>query len=120
LRWYACLGSTSVTIVGFVKGKLRIVSTASERNAGGRDVDAAIAKHIAEAFKAKYKSDPWTNKKARLKLFTAAEKAKKDLSPYGVTQAPVNIECLMDDRDFAMQLVRAVACPCVQHRCYVW
>ena len=44
----------SVTIVGFVKGKLRIVATACERNAGGRDLDAAIAKHIAAEFAAKY------------------------------------------------------------------
>lgn len=40
----------TATVVGFVKGKLRIVATACERNAGGRDLDAAIAKHIANEF----------------------------------------------------------------------
>lgn len=40
-----------------------------------------------------------------MKLMSAAEKAKKDLSPYGVTQCPINIECLMEDRDFSVNLV---------------
>jgi heat shock protein 4 len=40
----------SVTIVGFVVGKLRVISTAFERNAGGRDIDVAIARHFARQF----------------------------------------------------------------------
>jgi len=96
--------SFTVSIVGFVKGKLRIVATACERNAGGRDLDAAIARHIANEFQAKYRLDSWASKKSRMKLMSAAEKAKKDLSPYGVNQCPINIECLMEDRDFHMNL----------------
>lgn len=102
--------SFTVSVVGFVKGKLRIVATACERNTGGRDLDAAIARHIAAEFQAKYKLDAWANKKARMKLMSAAEKVKKDLSPYGVNQAPINIECLMEDRDFHTNLVRTVLC----------
>ena len=51
-----------------------------------------------------------------MKLMTAAEKAKKDLSPYGVNQCPINIECLMEDRDFHCNLVCALPphlCVCV-------
>jgi len=42
--------------------------------------------------------------KVVLKLLTAAEKAKKTLSPAGVREARVNIECLMDDFDFNIVL----------------
>lgn len=43
------------------------------------------------------KQDPRTKPKALLKLLEAAEKAKKQLSPVGVTDAPMNIECLWED-----------------------
>lgn len=89
-----------VTAVSFVTGKLTVRSSTYDRNLGGRDFDAVIAKHIAEAFKAKYGDDPWENPKARMKLFVSAEKAKKTLSPVGVTEAPLSVECLMNDMDF--------------------
>lgn len=41
--------------------------------------------------------DPRTKPKALLKLLEAGEKAKKQLSPVGVTDAPINIECLWED-----------------------
>jgi hypothetical protein len=55
---------------------------------------------------AKYGLDAWAAKKARIKLITAAAKAKKDLSPHGVTHSSVSVECLMEDRDFSTKLVR--------------
>ncbi len=57
------------------------------------------------ASQAKYGHDAWANKKARVKLITAASKAKKDLSPYGVNHSSVSVECLMEDRDFSTKLV---------------
>merc|ERR1712238_330604 len=42
-----------------------------------------------------------------LKLLAAAEKAKKTLSPAGVREARVNLECLMDDFDFNVVLKAA-------------
>ena len=47
---------------------------------------------------------PLNFNQARLKLLAAAEKAKVSLSPYGVNQCPVSIECLMNDRDYSGQL----------------
>ena len=41
-----------------------------------------------------------------LKLQVAAEKAKKFLSPAGVPEAPVNVECLADDTDLNFKLQR--------------
>jgi heat shock protein 4 len=43
--------------------------------------------------------------KVRLKLLAAAEKAKKTLSPQGVTEARINLESLMDDFDFSIALL---------------
>jgi hypothetical protein len=42
--------------------------------------------------------------RCRLKLAEAAEKAKKTLSPAGVTEAAVNIECLMDELDLNVKV----------------
>jgi len=94
--------SFSVTIASYVTGKLTVVAAAHDRNLGGRNFDDLIAKKIAAAFKAKHGDDPFTNPKARMKLMDAAEKAKKTLSPAGVTEARISIECLMNDLDFNM------------------
>lgn len=49
--------------------------------------------------------DPRTKPKALLKLLDAAERAKKQLSPVGVSDAPINIECLWEDVSHALLLV---------------
>jgi len=97
-------GTFSCTIASFVTGKLTVRAASHDRSLGGRDFDKVIARKIAEAFEAKHKADPWANNKARMKLFTAAEKAKKTLSPTGVTEARISCECLMNDIDFNMSL----------------
>ncbi len=56
-----------------------------------------LGKKVAAAFTAKHKEDPWLNAKARMKLVEAGEKAKKTLSPAGVTEAVINCECLYLD-----------------------
>jgi len=100
------MGSTaySVSIAAFEPGKLIVKSAFYDTDIGGRDFDALIAESIASQFEAKYKgklSDkPMNRPKTKLKLLSAAEKAKKTLSPQGVKEARVNLECLMDDFDF--------------------
>merc|ERR1719502_2377640 len=88
---------TSVSIVSFVKGKLTVLSTACDRHLGGRDFDMILAEHFAAEWKEKHKIDALTNKKAMYRLLTACEKTKKVLSAN--PQAPINIECFMDDID---------------------
>jgi heat shock 70kDa protein 4 len=94
----------SVTVASYLTGKLTVVAAAHDRNLGGRNFDELIARKIAAAFQAKHNADPWSNAKARMKLIDAAEKAKKTLSPAGVTEARISIECLMNDLDFNMNL----------------
>ncbi|KAI4170175.1 MAG: hypothetical protein LQ343_005181 [Gyalolechia ehrenbergii] len=95
---YAC------SVVEFKKGELTVKSTAWDRHFGGRDFDKALVDHFAKEFKDKYKIDINTNPKARVRVATAAEKMKKILSAN--SQAPISIECLMNDVDVSSMMKR--------------
>ena len=97
-------GHFSATVAAFTNASLKIVASASDDGIGGREIDAAIARWFAAEFKAKTGLDAWENRKARLKLMVAAEKAKVGVTPYGVNAAPASVECLLNDRDFFAQL----------------
>jgi heat shock protein 4 len=98
----------TVSIANFEPGKLQVLSAVSDKQLGGRDIDELIAQWLADEFKAKYgkklSGEPMERPKTRLKLLTAAEKAKKTLSPYGVKEARINLEMIMDDLDFSITL----------------
>eukprot|EP00970_Alexandrium_tamarense_P011244 scaffold2428_cov168-Alexandrium_tamarense.AAC.3 len=104
------MGATtySVSIVDFQPGKLTVKSSQYDAYLGGREFDQIIAEWIAAKFEEKYKGKlsckPLDNAKVMLKLYAAAEKAKKTLSPAGVKEARINLECLMDDYDFSISL----------------
>jgi len=90
----------SVSIASFIEKKLTIKSQAYDRNLGGRDFTNVLLKTAAAEFKAKTKLDVYENPKAMIKLIDAVEKAKKGLSPNGVTENRMSVECLMEDTDF--------------------
>lgn len=96
----------SVTVVEFMQEHMKVLSTVVEEGLGGRDYDKAVVDFCVEEFKSKCKIDVSDNKKALLKLHVAAEKAKKFLSPEGVTEAPVNVECLAEDMDLNCLLTK--------------
>jgi len=105
------IGATaySVNIVTFEPGKLIVKSTQYDTDLGGRDFDLVIAQWIADSFEEKFKNKlggkkPMDQPKVRIKLLAAAEKAKKTMSPFGVREARVNLECLMNDLDFNCKL----------------
>jgi len=56
---------------------------------------------MSQEFEKKTKINVRSNMKAMLKMQVAAEKAKKTLSPHGVSEANVSVECLADDRDLS-------------------
>jgi len=101
------LGATCYTasIIAFETGKLAVKSCFFDENLGGRDFDLLIANWLANKFEEKYKgklsAKPMDKPKVRIKLLAAAEKAKKTLSPQGVKEARMSLECLMDDFDFS-------------------
>lgn len=94
-------GHFTATLAAFTNDALRVVASASDDGIGGREFDLAIAKHFAGEFKAKCGKDAWGSRKARVKLMVAAEKAKIAITPYGVNQTPVSVECLFEDVDFS-------------------
>ncbi|WVZ96785.1 hypothetical protein U9M48_042379 [Paspalum notatum var. saurae] len=89
--------SMQVSIVGFKKGQLKMLSHAYDRSLGGRDFDEALFKHFAAKFKEEYNIDVYQNARACIRLRVACEKLKKVLSAN--PEAPLNIECLMDEKD---------------------
>jgi heat shock 70kDa protein 4 len=96
----------SATVVAFKQEHMTVLSTVCERGVSGRDFDDAVVEHLAAAFQKKTGLDVRHNVKAMLKLQTAAEKAKKTLSPLGVSEAAVSVECIADDRDLNATLTR--------------
>ena len=89
--------SMQVCIAGFKKGQLKILSHSFDRSLGGRDFDEVLFQHFAQKFKEEYKIDVFQNAKACLRLRTGGEKLKKVLSAN--PEAPLNIECLMEEKD---------------------
>eukprot|EP00980_Cylindrotheca_fusiformis_P001438 scaffold345_cov134-Cylindrotheca_fusiformis.AAC.49 len=98
----------TVTIVAYEPGKLIVKSSCYDADLGGRDFDEAIANWLADKFHEKFakklSTSPKNKPKVMLKLLAAAEKAKKTLSPQGVKEASINLECLMEDLDFNIML----------------
>lgn len=92
------------SIVEFKKGELTVKATTYDRHFGGRDINLALVKHFQKEFKAKYKIDIETNPKAMVRVDAAAEKLKKILSAN--SQAPLNIESLMNDVDVSAMVTR--------------
>ncbi|KAJ6793162.1 heat shock 70 kDa protein 15-like [Iris pallida] len=89
--------SMQVCIAGFKKGQLKVLAHAFDQSLGGRDFDEALFKYFAAKFKEEYKIDVYQNARACLRLRAACEKLKKVLSAN--PEAPLNIECLMDEKD---------------------
>ncbi|KAK7682969.1 adenyl-nucleotide exchange factor [Cerrena zonata] len=97
--------SLQVSIAAVKKGELKILGSAYDKHFGGRDFDYAIANHFADEFIGKYKINVRENPKAFYRLLAAAEKLKKVLSAN--TQAPINVESIMNDIDVSSSLTRA-------------
>merc|ERR1711939_347763 len=67
--------------------------------------DECLMREFGAQFQKKTGCDPITNKKALCKLEDAVGKTKKTLS--ADAEAGVNVECLMEDEDFASNINRA-------------
>lgn len=104
------LGASSyaVSIAAFEPGKFTVKSSQFDADLGGREFDLKIAEWFAEKFEEKFKgklsAKPMSKPKVQLKLLSAAEKAKKTLSPLGVKEVRMHMECIMDDLDFGTTL----------------
>ncbi|CAK8574710.1 unnamed protein product [Lathyrus sativus] len=89
--------SMQVCIAGYKKGQLKVLAHTFDRSLGGRDFDEVLFNHFAAKFKEEYKIDVLQNARACLRLRASCEKMKKMLSANPIV--PLNIECLMDEKD---------------------
>ncbi len=94
-----------LSLCEFVKGKLSVVTTASCR-VGGRDFDLALLAEMAKRFQEKTKLDLMAKPRAAIRMEAECEKLKKMMSA-NTTDIPMNVECLMEDRDFSTKMKRA-------------
>lgn len=113
---------TQVCLASFESGQMKILSHAFDRNLGGRDFDEVLFSYFAAQFKEKDDIDVCTNMKASIRLRASCEKLKKVLSANA--EAPLNIECLMDEKDvrgfikreeferLSSSLVESIRVPC--------
>jgi heat shock protein 4 len=95
---------TSAFAVSFIKGKLTVLSETSTTKVSGRKMDLILMKYFAEKFQKKVGADPMSNLKARFKLEDAVRKTKATLSAN--YEAPVSVECLMEDEDLGGLITR--------------
>ncbi|TPP57719.1 Heat shock 70 kDa protein 4 [Fasciola gigantica] len=98
--------STQIAIGAFNSGKLRVLSTSCDPHLGGRDFDEVIFEKMAQEFESMYKIKISDYPKAVVRLFAECEKVKKAMSANS-QELPVNIECLLNDRDLCSKIKRA-------------
>ncbi|EIN11850.1 HSP70-domain-containing protein, partial [Punctularia strigosozonata HHB-11173 SS5] len=93
----------SASVVAFSKGQLVVKGTGLDAHLGGREIDYALVRHFSE-FKTKHKIDVMSNPKATFRLQASCEKLKKILSAN--SEAPLNVESIMNDIDATSKLTR--------------
>jgi len=82
------------------------LASSADAYLGGRDFDKVLADHFCTEFKQKYNINTASNHRAYVRLITEVEKLKKQMSA-NATKLPLNIECLMDDKDVSSSMCRA-------------
>lgn len=87
----------NVSVVEFKQGQLKVLSTASDANIGGRDFDNEIINIVLDQIYNAKKLDVRSNRKAFMRICKEVESNKKVLSAN--LDTVYSIECLMEDED---------------------
>jgi heat shock protein len=96
--------SYQVSIATLKKGELKILGSAYDKYFGGRDFDFAIANHFADELDKKHNVKVRENPKSFSRILASVEKLKKVLSAN--SQAPFNVESVINDIDYSSSLTR--------------
>ncbi|KAI0241099.1 adenyl-nucleotide exchange factor sse1 [Massospora cicadina] len=96
--------SYNVAAVSYLKGQLTIKATAFDNKVGGRYMNELLVNHFAKECQKKYNIDILSSAKATFRLRAGCEKLKKVLSAN--SQAPLNIESIMNDKDISVLMKR--------------
>lgn len=97
-------GTFDVSLLSMEDGVLEVKATAGDTHLGGEDFDQRLMEYCAQEFKKKHK-DISTNDRAKRRLRTACERAKRQLSVD--VKATIEIDSLCDGVDFVMDISRA-------------
>lgn len=97
--------STQASLVSFNRGKLQMVNSSYDLEAGGLWFDALIREHFRKEFQTRYGIDASTSPRPWLRLLDECERVKKQMSA-NQTPIPLNIECFMDDKDVTGKMQR--------------
>lgn len=98
-------GTFDVSVLNIAGGIFEVKSTAGDTHLGGEDIDNRLCQYFAEEFKNKNKIDVFENKRARRRLISACERAKRTLST--ATQANIEIDSLAEGIDLYTTITRA-------------
>lgn len=108
-------GTFDLSVINIDEGIYEVVSTCGDSHLGGEDFDQRLLQHMVSEFKRMNKKDisvpsqsnPEYNSvmRARRRLQTACETAKKNLS--SCAEASISIDCLYDGCDFNCKITRS-------------
>jgi len=98
-------GTFDVSLLSIDGGIFEVKATAGDTHLGGEDFDNRMVDFFLKQFKQKYREDPSSNHRAKRRLRTACERAKRTLS--ASTQAHIEIDSLFAGIDFNTTVTRA-------------
>jgi L1 cell adhesion molecule like protein len=98
-------GTHDVSILNIDQGLFEVKATAGDTHLGGEDIDNRILQHFINEFKQKHKKDISGNERAKRRLRTACERAKRTLSSSSI--AMIEIDGLFEGIDFTSSLSKA-------------
>jgi len=103
---FDCGGGThDISVLNICDGIFEVKATNGDSHLGGEDIDQTLVEYCMKEFEKKYKYSLQTNVRARRRLHTACERAKRTLS--ASTTAHIEIDALDQGNDFMMTLTRA-------------
>ncbi|GBE58786.1 heat shock protein [Babesia ovata] len=98
-------GTFDVSVLMLDSGVFEVIGTAGDTHLGGEDFDRRVMDHFIKIFKKKHGVDIMQDKQAVQKLRKEVEAAKRNLS--STTETTIEIENLIDGKDFSETLTRA-------------
>ena len=98
-------GTFDVSLLTIEDGIFEVKATAGDTHLGGEDFDNRMVDYCMEEFKRKFRKDMSGNERAKRRLRTACERAKRTLS--SSTQAFIEIDSLFEGCDYSTTVTRA-------------
>ena len=98
-------GTFDVSILSIDDGIFEVKATAGDTHLGGEDFDMRLVSFCQDEFKRKHKKDISKNNRARRRLHSACERAKRTLS--SSSKAMIEIDSLCDGIDYTTSITRA-------------